>query len=64
MKIGAADFLEKPFDDEVLLASVRSALKQRDGEKKRLTERVEIDSNGLYVKLAPYQAHAFEVHES
>ncbi len=44
MKIGAADFLEKPFDDEVLLASVRSALRQRDGEKKRLTERAEIDS--------------------
>ena len=30
MKIGAADFLEKPFDDEVLLASVRSALDQQD----------------------------------
>ena len=44
MKIGAADFLEKPFDDEVLLASVRSALRQRDGEKKRHTERAEIDA--------------------
>ena len=32
MKVGAADFLEKPFDDEVLLASVRSALKRQDGE--------------------------------
>jgi two-component system response regulator FixJ len=26
MKLGAADFIEKPFDDEVLLNSVRSAL--------------------------------------
>src|SRR4249920_306577 len=26
MKIGATDFFEKPFDDELLLASVRSAL--------------------------------------
>jgi two-component system, LuxR family, response regulator FixJ len=44
MKIGAADFLEKPFDDEVLLASVRSALRQSDGEKKRHSERSEIDT--------------------
>jgi two-component system response regulator FixJ len=44
MKIGAADFLEKPFDDEVLLASVRSALRQREGERKRHSERSEIDT--------------------
>ncbi len=29
-----------------------------------LQERAEIDRNGLYVKLAPYQAHVFEIHES
>jgi len=28
-----------------------------------LRDRAEIDGNGLYVRLAPYQAHAFEVHE-
>jgi two-component system, LuxR family, response regulator FixJ len=44
MKIGAADFLEKPFDDEVLLASVRLALQQRDGERRRHGERAEIDA--------------------
>jgi two-component system response regulator FixJ len=44
MKFGAADFLEKPFDDELLLASVRSALRQQDGETKRRTERAEIES--------------------
>jgi len=44
MKIGAADFLEKPFDDEVLLASVRAALLQGEGEKRRHTERAEIDA--------------------
>ena len=43
MKIGAADFLEKPFDDEVLLASVRSALKQQDAETKRRSERGEVE---------------------
>jgi len=30
MKIGAADFLEKPFDDDVLLASVRTALARHE----------------------------------
>ncbi len=44
MKVGAIDFLEKPFDDEVLLASVRSALTRQDGETKRHTERAEIES--------------------
>ncbi len=43
MKIGAADFLEKPFDDDVLLASVRSALRQRGADEKRNAERTEIE---------------------
>jgi two-component system response regulator FixJ len=43
MKFGAADFLEKPFDDEILLAAVRSALNRQDGEGKRQAERAAID---------------------
>ncbi len=43
MKVGAVDFLEKPFDDDVLLASVQSALKRQDGETKRHIERLEIE---------------------
>jgi len=44
MKMGASDFLEKPFDDEVLLASVKSALGQLDKDAKRQTERVDISN--------------------
>jgi two-component system response regulator FixJ len=44
MKIGAADFFEKPFDDHLLLASVRSALREQEGEKKRYAERAEIET--------------------
>jgi two-component system response regulator FixJ len=44
MKIGAIDFLEKPVDDEVLLASVNLALQQQDGQAKRHIERAEIES--------------------
>jgi two-component system, LuxR family, response regulator FixJ len=43
MKIGAADFIEKPFDDEVLLAAVRSALNRQGTDDKRRAERTEID---------------------
>ena len=32
MKAGAVDFIEKPFEDEVLLKAVEAALKKNDGD--------------------------------
>jgi two-component system, LuxR family, response regulator FixJ len=43
MKFGAVDFFEKSFDEEALLASIRSALRQQAGDVKRQIERAEID---------------------
>ena len=42
MKHGATDFLEKPFDDELLLGTVRSALDRLGKDGKREAERAEI----------------------
>ncbi len=43
MKLGAVDFFEKPFDDDVLLASVRTALNAHTDDSKRAAELVEIN---------------------
>jgi two-component system response regulator FixJ len=42
MKIGAADFLEKPFDDDHLLAAVRAALDKDADAAKRKAELADI----------------------
>ena len=42
MKLGAVEFLEKPFADDSLLASVRSALDRAEDETKRQAEVAEI----------------------
>jgi two-component system, LuxR family, response regulator FixJ len=42
MKIGAADFLEKPFDDDLLLASVRTALNKEANTAKHKVEIADI----------------------
>ena len=42
MRVGAADFLEKPFDDDVLLAAVRSALAREHEESRRHAEKADI----------------------
>jgi two-component system response regulator FixJ len=42
MRIGAADFLEKPFDEDALLASVRAAFNRLAQDSKREAERAEL----------------------
>jgi two-component system response regulator FixJ len=44
MRMGAINFLEKPFDDDVLLASVRSALEKGDQDRTRQADRSSIQS--------------------
>ena len=44
MKIGAADFLEKPFDDEALLVSVRAAIDRLQKHAQRDTERADLNN--------------------
>ena len=43
MKLGATDFFEKPFNDDLLLASVRGALQEQAHHTKRHAERAEIE---------------------
>lgn len=42
MKAGVADFIEKPFDDEVLLSAVRAALSQGEKDRQGQAESAEI----------------------
>jgi len=44
MRVGAVDFLEKPFDDEVLLETVRAALREQGAQAERRTARAEVEA--------------------
>lgn len=43
MKVGAVDFLEKPFDDEMILSSVRAALNKDADSAQQKAERTQIN---------------------
>ena len=58
MKIGATDFLEKPFDDDQLLAALRSTLSRDAGMAERKAELAEIHD-----KLATLSNRARQVLE-
>jgi two-component system response regulator FixJ len=42
MKAGAVDFIEKPFDDEVLIAAIRTALVRRRQQGERQSALTEV----------------------
>ncbi len=42
MKLGAVDFLEKPFEDDALIAAVQSALGRHEHDARRTAEKAEI----------------------
>jgi two-component system response regulator FixJ len=44
MKAGAADFIEKPFDDETILSAIRQALARRDEDEAIEAQRREVNA--------------------
>lgn len=59
MKAGVADFIEKPFNDNVLLTAVKLALEQEDSETGRRAERAAVE-----VRIAQLSQREKEVFEA
>jgi len=58
MKAGALDFVEKPFDDEIMLASVRRALQIGHHERNRIAETKA--AQDLVAQLTPRERNVLE----
>lgn len=58
MKLGAIDFLEKPFDDDALLASVRMALSQNHADSEQEQLRAEVKER--LASLSPREQQVLE----
>lgn len=58
MKAGVVDFIEKPFDDEVLLKAVLTALAREEGASARESERAEIEAR--VAQLSQREREVFE----
>jgi two-component system response regulator FixJ len=58
MKLGAADFLEKPFDDERLLGMIETALKQAEQGAK--SEAVALDIAARVASLSPRERQVMD----
>lgn len=58
MKAGVVDFIEKPFDDEVLLRAVGMALAREESDSARLLERAEMEAR--VAQLSQREREVFE----
>ncbi len=62
MKLGAFEFIEKPFDDEALLAAVRAALDAGGGQQAPETTRPEIaDAAARIATLSPREREVLDL---
>jgi two-component system response regulator FixJ len=58
MKLGAADFVEKPFDDEVLLGAIKSAVEQ--GRRQGVAGEIDPDIAARAASLSERERQVFE----
>ena len=58
MKLGAADFVEKPFDDEVLLGAIKSAVAQ--GRRQVMARDIDPDIASRAASLSERERQVFE----